>query len=177
MASNLTAPIPGMSLTAEPKSRPWQQPPQYVELDDVVQYYLERMSTEEAVERTNFILEKDQTPVNLVVDSLVTAGMMEGIHTVAMGTLVAPVLREFIIANAEIEGIDFFVSSEDRVKNMIRDPFRLRRLQEDLEKSEMEELEKRAMPTPMEEESAEDEQAPVAMGLIARPQRDTEEMM
>jgi len=176
MASNLTAPIPGMSLTAEPKSRPWQQPPQYVDLDEVVQYYLERMSTEESVERTNFILENDKTPVNIIVDSLITAGMMEGIHTVAMGTLVAPVIREFIIANAEIAGIKFYKNSEERVKNMIRDPFRLRKMQQDLEASEMEMLEKRAMPMP-EVEEVEVEEQPVSMGLIARPQRDTEEMM
>ena len=30
------APIPGMSLTTEPKGRPWENPPQYDDVDDVV---------------------------------------------------------------------------------------------------------------------------------------------
>lgn len=176
--SNINAPIPGMSLTAEPQSRPWQKPPQYVELDDVVGHYLERMSERNSIEEVNYLLEKDRLPVNTIVDSLITAGMLEGLHTVAMGTLVAPVIREFIIANAEIAGIEFYKSSAELNKDKILDPFMLRKLEADLEADYAASLERKAMPAPdmeMEEEPMEMPQESV--GLIARPQRNVEEGM
>ena len=40
----LEAPIPGMSMTHEVGARPWQQPAQYTEMEDVIDYYITRMS-------------------------------------------------------------------------------------------------------------------------------------
>ena len=41
------APIPGMSLVAELGARPWQNPPRFSTVEDTVDYYIERMSTDE----------------------------------------------------------------------------------------------------------------------------------
>lgn len=172
----LDAPIPGMSLTAEPKSRPWQRPPQYVELDDVVSYYLERAGNENAINRANFILENDRIPVNLLVDTLITSGMMEGIHTVAMGALVAPVLREFIIANAEIAEIDFVKSSEEFNKGKLIDPVEKRMFAKALREDMLSDIEGASAEMPMAATEEMVEEKP--MGLMQRPSKPpVEEMM
>ena len=41
------APIPGQSLTMELGSRPWQNPSRFTNVDDTIDYYMERMSSEE----------------------------------------------------------------------------------------------------------------------------------
>lgn len=166
LSDNFDAPIPGMSLTAEPKSRPWQRPPQYVELDDVVGYYLEKLGDPDSVRKANFILEEDKMPVNIMVDTLITAGMMEGIHTVAMGTLVAPVIREFIIANAEIDGIDFIKSVDQMNEGRVLGEIEERMFMKGLNEAKMSEM---AMP------KAEEATAPKPAGLLQRPTK--EEMM
>ena len=39
----LSAPIPGQSLTVEPGSVPWENPPEYAKLEDVVKYYTNKL--------------------------------------------------------------------------------------------------------------------------------------
>jgi hypothetical protein len=169
LSDNFDAPIPGMSLTAEPKSRPWQRPPQYVELDDVVGYYLEKIGDADSIRKANFVLEDTRIPVNVMVDTLITAGMMEGIHTVAMGTLVAPVIREFIIANAEIDGIDFVKSVDEMNEGKIIGEIDERMFMKALRESQMSDMQ-----APVVEEATEEAVAKPA-GLMQRPTK--EEMM
>ena len=40
------APIPGMSLTHELGDRPWQSPAQYPTVDEAIQYYMDRMTSD-----------------------------------------------------------------------------------------------------------------------------------
>ena len=40
----LEAPIPGMSMTHEVGASPWQQPAQYTDMEDIIDYYITRMS-------------------------------------------------------------------------------------------------------------------------------------
>lgn len=159
------APIPGMSLTAEPKSRPWQNPPQYVKVEDVIGYYMPKLGEPKSVRKANAML-KDGIPVNTIVDTLITAGMMEGIHTLEAGLLVAPVIREMIAANAEIDGVEYVMSSKDLLADMM-DDMDIEELRNALgaEESVMPEMPE----MPMEEEAPQ--------GLIARPAPKIEEMM
>ena len=43
----LDGPIAGQSLTSELGGRPWQNAPQCNTVDEAIEYYLDRMSTEE----------------------------------------------------------------------------------------------------------------------------------
>ena len=56
------APIPGQSLTMELGSRPWQSPPQLTTVDDTIDYYMERMSSEDFMLQLADVLEMG-TPV------------------------------------------------------------------------------------------------------------------
>ena len=41
--SMLQGPIPGMSLTQEPGNMPWENPPEFSDIYDVMQFYLDRI--------------------------------------------------------------------------------------------------------------------------------------
>ena len=45
------APIPGMSLTHELGARPWQSPSQFTTVDEAIEFYMDRMATEEYMEQ------------------------------------------------------------------------------------------------------------------------------
>jgi hypothetical protein len=108
----LNAPIPGQSLTNEPGNVPWEQPPQMVDLDEVVRYYVERLSEPEGVDAVAGLL-KSGTPAVAVAKTLMRFSVMKGIHSVDAGMLATPVIVELIRSIGEIEDIDYYILSED----------------------------------------------------------------
>ena len=90
------APIPGESLTAELGGRPWQTPPKLATVDEAIDYYMERMSSEDFMEQVVDVLESG-VPVSTIANTLQLASVMDGIHTVDVGTLVVPVIMEMMI--------------------------------------------------------------------------------
>ena len=47
MEQSFDRPIPGMGMTHEVGARPWQNPPTYATVEEAVNYYVERMSTDQ----------------------------------------------------------------------------------------------------------------------------------
>jgi hypothetical protein len=117
MAANplLMAPIPGMSLAGEPGNVPWEQPPMFVELKDVVKYYTEKMTEDDAVEKLLTALEME-APVVGIATTVIKAGMMKGIHSIDVGFLAVPVIVELIKTIAEMNDIKYVLSDEDMRK-------------------------------------------------------------
>ena len=108
----LTAPIPGMSLVSEPGSYPWEQPPQFVTLDEVAQMYSEKMNDVEAIQELMGLLEKN-IPVVSIVNAMVKMGLMKGYHTVDTGFLVTPIIVEIIKTLAELNDVPYSMTAED----------------------------------------------------------------
>ena len=48
----LDAPIPGMSMTHEVGARPWQTPPSLVTVEEATDYYVERMGTDDNLNKS-----------------------------------------------------------------------------------------------------------------------------
>ena len=101
----LRAPIPGMSLTQEVGGNPWQQPPLYNTPAESLAFYFKKMDNPDVVDDMMFTLSHG-FPLSLLVDSLTSAGVMNGFHTVDVKMLISPVLHEHIKALAEAVGID-----------------------------------------------------------------------
>jgi hypothetical protein len=114
MASNpyLTAPIPGQSLTVEPGSVPWEQPPQFVTLDEVAAFYSDRMNDVEAIHELMGLLERN-IPISSIVNGMIKMGMMKGYHTIDTGFLVTPILAEIIKTLAELNDVPYKMTAED----------------------------------------------------------------
>lgn len=108
----LTAPIPGQSLTVEPGSVPWEQPPKYVTLEEVAQMYSEKMNDPEIIHDLMGVLERN-IPIATIVDGMITMCIMKGFHTVDTGFLVSPILAEIIKTLAELNDVPYHMTAED----------------------------------------------------------------
>ena len=98
-------PVPGQGMTAEPQSRPWFNPPEISTVEEAAGYYIPRLSSEKAIDGLLDAMEL-QIPITVLAETLTTAGVMQGVHTIDVATLVNPVLVEFlkgIADNAKIE--------------------------------------------------------------------------
>ena len=111
----LDAPIPGQSLTVEPGSVPWENPPQYVTLADVVGFYTEKIDDPEVILDLLDALKRD-IPILTIVNTFTKASLMKGYHTVDLGFLVTPILVEMIKTIAELNDVPYIVSYDDQMK-------------------------------------------------------------
>ncbi len=108
----LHQPIPGISLTGEPGNAPWEQPPKYVSIDEVVDYYSDRLVEEEVIKNVIDVI-KNNVPLMTISEGIIRTGIMEGMHTIDAGMLVKPILIELLIALAEIYGVKYVIQAED----------------------------------------------------------------
>lgn len=136
MADNsmfLDAPIPGMSLTVEPGSVPWEQPPQYVTVDDVASFYSEKLDNPEAIFELMSLLERG-TPVLTIVNTMIKASIMKGYHTVDTGFLVTPIVVEIVKTLADLNDVSYKVTAEDVAKERTVSPTLIKQLIEEAKK-------------------------------------------
>jgi hypothetical protein len=130
MADNsmfLDAPVPGMSLTVEPGSVPWEQPPQYVTLDDVAYFYSDKLDNPEAIFELMSLLEKG-TPILTIVNTMIKASIMKGYHTVDTGFLVTPSVVEIVKTLADLNDVSYKVTAEDAAKERTVSPAIIKQL-------------------------------------------------
>ena len=119
-APDFDAPIPGQSLTAELGNRPWQSVPQLANVDEAIDYYMERMSSEEFMLQLTDVLEAG-VPVTTLANTIQMGSVMDGIHTVDVGMLVLPMLMEMIMMVGDSADIKYDKGLEDPNKPPIRD--------------------------------------------------------
>jgi len=106
------APIPGSSLTKEVGSSPLKSPPQHSTLEEAVNFYVDRMSTEEFTNKLVTNLEMG-IPVTSIVNVMQMHGAMEGRHTLDVSILIMPILMEMIALIGDSMGIEYDMGLED----------------------------------------------------------------
>tara|TARA_R100000353_G_scaffold145171_1_gene104079 strand:+ start:1007 stop:1531 length:525 start_codon:yes stop_codon:yes gene_type:complete len=160
--------IPGSSLTAEPKSRPWRRPYRYSSIDDVAMHYLTIMMDPRFSEGLKE--QVDVYPLALITDILVQSSTMEGVHSIDLGALVSPIIIETMKALLDQEGVSYKVGDErdlptisDVELRKIRDKLAV---SDDLEKSNLSEPATEKVTEPEIEEQEKDET--LSMGLMSR---------
>lgn len=152
----MDAPIPGMSLTAEVGSRPWQNPSQFTTVDEAIEFYMDRMATEEFMEQALDVIEMG-VPITTIANAMQMAGVMEGKHSIDVGMLVTPLIMEMLMLMAEEEGIEYDDGLTEVKDNKTSDAA--------LEKVRKE---MKAKIADADIEEKEDEQEEVQTGLMAR---------
>jgi len=106
VTSMFDAPIPGESLTIELGSRPWQQASELSTVDEAIEYYMERLSTDEFMNQLMDVLELG-VPITSIVNTMQLNSVMEGDHSVDVGALVSPLLVEMIMYMADMAKVDY----------------------------------------------------------------------
>lgn len=111
----LSGPIPGMSLTTEPGNRPWENPPLMHSVQEVANFYSERLLEEDTQEAIVAALDKG-IAVDTMTEQLTTSAVMEGYHNIDVSVLVTPIVRELIMYVGDINDIEYTVSYREEQK-------------------------------------------------------------
>lgn len=109
-------PIPGQSLTMEPKAMPYERPPEVVDPEQALQIHLFHLAKPDVMASALTLLE-DGLDLVTVVEGLTRTGVAKGIHSVDVSLIVAPVIHEFIKTTADAVGIEYeegFGDEEDK---------------------------------------------------------------
>ena len=102
--TRLRAPIPGQSLTDEPRGYAWERPSEYSTPEEALQFYLPRITAKETLEDIMLALDNG-FPLASLVKGIYMNGVMEGKHSIDIGLLIAPVLHEIILSAAKTYGV------------------------------------------------------------------------
>lgn len=100
------APIPGQSLTTPPGDAPWERPPVITDPEEAIQMHITRLNTETMLKDVIDILELGTTVVQLT-NGLLRVAVSEGIHSIDVSMIIAPVIHEFIKGTADQAGIQY----------------------------------------------------------------------
>jgi hypothetical protein len=100
------APIPGQSLTNAPKNHPWERPPETVNPDEAIVHHLTRLGKPKVL---NSILDGvgQGLPVSMLTDLVLTGAVAQGIHSIDISMMIAPVIQDYIVNLLEEEGVEF----------------------------------------------------------------------
>ena len=102
----MMAPIPGQSLTDEPSNFAWERPPEITDPNEAVVFHLDRLSEEPVMESVLFLMEFGY-PTDVLTRSMLTAAVGEGIHSIDVSLIVAPVIEEELGYMARTAGIEY----------------------------------------------------------------------
>ena len=110
----LDAPIPGMALTHELGARPWQTPPEFVSIEEALDYYIPRLTDTNYMGRLIDIIET-KIPLTSIADTLTLGGVMQGLHTIDVAVLVNPILVELMEGIAKNAEVDYVVGDDEGI--------------------------------------------------------------
>lgn len=105
-------PIPGQSLTAEPGNAPWEKPSKYSDPMDALEMYMEKLGDESVLDDILDMLDIG-IPISTVVSSMLSTGVMDGMHTVDVKLILAPLLMAQIKTLADVSGVDYKMTMDD----------------------------------------------------------------
>src|SRR5210317_1949706 len=107
MAVNMfERPIPGQSLTSEPKNRPYETPPEISDPEEALMLHLKRLDDVERMDSIMILLQKG-VDVATLTEGLLRSAVMEGIHSIDVSLTIAPTVHKFISDTAKALEIDF----------------------------------------------------------------------
>ena len=158
-------PIAGQSLTHELGARPWQNPSQYTTVDEAIDYYMERMSSEDFMVQLVDTLEMG-VPVTTLANTIQMSNVMNGVHNLDVGMLVLLLIMEMLMMigdSAEIEyntGLDN--PNEIKTSNPTRESLLTKVAMQYKDKLEEVDFEN------LDEETVEEEPTEEPTGLMAR---------
>ena len=106
------APIAGMALTHELGARPWQSPPQYPTVEEALDFYIPRLSSQQFAGRLLDIIEQG-IPLTALAETITLGGVMQGLHTIDVAVLINPVLVELMAGIAENADVKYTLGDTD----------------------------------------------------------------
>lgn len=112
MSFVFNGPVPGQSLTSEPKGFAFERPADIVDPLEALDLHIDNMSKPESIEDALFFLETGLDLVTLV-EGILRSAVMEGVHSLDISLIIAPVLHEHIKGIADAADIDYDEGFDD----------------------------------------------------------------
>jgi hypothetical protein len=100
------APIPGQSLTTEPKNYAWENPPQFSTPEESLIFHLERL---QEPERTKSVLGLIDLGLDIktMTEGILRGAVADGRHSIDVSMIIAPIIHEYIVGTAEAAGLEY----------------------------------------------------------------------
>lgn len=105
-------PIPGQSLTVEPRNAPYERPPEIVDPEEALMVHLTRLNEPEALKGIVDFVEMGVDVVTLT-EGILRSAVMNGIHTVDVSLVIAPVIHGFITSALDEMAIKYDEGFDD----------------------------------------------------------------
>ena len=105
------SPIPGESLTKTPGNAAWENPPQYVNVDEASEYIWEKLHEEKFLDQVVSFLSND-VPIEAVARMILFGGFVEGKWTADVAILLSEIIFKQIMAigmNAGVKNMKMFL--------------------------------------------------------------------
>jgi hypothetical protein len=115
---NFEAPIPGQSLTKEPRNHPWERPPETADAEEAIVHHITRLSKPEVIDNVVDVA-KIGAPSSFITELVLTGGVANGIHSIDISMAIAPVVQEHVnrlLEDAGVEYKEFFDTDEEPEK-------------------------------------------------------------
>lgn len=103
----IDGPIPGESLTREPKGFNWERPPEFADPEQAIEMHIRRLQDPDRMNTILDALEFEAVDLYTLVKGIMRSAVANGIHSIDIGLIAAPVVHEYIKQVANTIGIEF----------------------------------------------------------------------
>tara|TARA_R100001377_G_scaffold85292_1_gene71285 strand:+ start:3306 stop:3833 length:528 start_codon:yes stop_codon:yes gene_type:complete len=101
-----SAPVPGQSLTSEPKNYNWENPPKFSKPEDALMFHLDSLRKPDKIKSVLGLLSLGLDVVTMT-EGILRGAVAEGYHTIDVSLIIGPIIHEYIVGSAEAAGIDY----------------------------------------------------------------------
>jgi hypothetical protein len=105
-------PIPGESLTSKPKNAPYENPPEITDPEEALQVHLARLTDTKRMDKIMGLLDIG-VDIQTMTEGILRSAVMNGVHSIDVSLIIAPVIHEYIKLTADQVGIDYKEGFED----------------------------------------------------------------
>lgn len=108
-AKALSGPVPGQSLTSTPNNAAWERPPEIAKPEEAAKYHLNRID-----ELTTEVLDALELGVDVktLTEGILRGAVAEGVHSIDVSLIIAPLIHEKITGIADGAGIEYDEGTE-----------------------------------------------------------------
>lgn len=106
MSKALNGPIPGQSLTDEPSGFPWERPPETADPNVAIKMHLDKFADEKFLDSALYLMQLG-VPISTLTSTAMTSAQGNGIHSVDVSLLIAPVIHKQFKVLADSAGIEY----------------------------------------------------------------------
>tara|TARA_R110000764_G_scaffold198076_1_gene283327 strand:- start:52 stop:633 length:582 start_codon:yes stop_codon:yes gene_type:complete len=106
MSKALNGPIPGQSLTDEPSGFAWERPPETADPNVAIKMHLDKFSDDAFLDSALYLMQLG-IPISTLTSTALTVAQGNGIHSVDVSLLIAPVIHKQFKVLADSAGIEY----------------------------------------------------------------------